>query len=113
MSLETVIETKVSDAQAALVKLEAQKLEIVATLKAHIQSHQSASAQHQAEIAAAQQIIDQHYPPAKPVLVKGAGPVLTLTGAKPVSWPKYWRLVVLGTIVIVIITAACAGWVRV
>lgn len=111
MSLETVIETKVADAQAALVKLESQKLDIVATLQAHIKSHQTASAQHQAEIAAAQGIINQHYPPLQaPEPTKNAG--LVLTSPQPAQLAKYWRIAVLGAIVIVIVTAACAGWIR-
>lgn len=117
MSLTQVIETGVADAQKALALLETQKQQVVASLQTHITAHQKAAAQHNAEVAAAQQIIEQAYPSATPKAAEAAAFVLTskstwVAGAMSFLG-RNWRWLTLAAIIAGVVVACHTGLVKV
>lgn len=117
MSLTQVIETGVADAQKALALLETQKQQVVASLQTHITNHQKAAAQHNAEVAAAQQIIQQAYPSATLQAADAAAFILTSKStwvAGVVSFlGRNWRYVAIGLILVSVVVACHTGLVKV
>lgn len=117
MSLTVDEATIVADAQNALAALDVQKNQIVSALQSHIADHQKAAALHAAEVAAAQNLIQQAYPNATPAQAQAAAFVLTSHS----TWVsgvvnflgKNWRYVALGLIVLGVMAACHAGLVKV
>lgn len=117
MTVASVVETGVADAQKALADIETAKQQVVATLQTHITAHQKAAAQHNAEVAAAQQIIQTAYPSATPAASEAAAFILTSKStwvAGTVNFlGKNWRYVALGLIILGVVVGCHTGLVKI
>jgi hypothetical protein len=112
----TTTAVAVQDVTKALADIEAAKNKVVTVLQAHITEHQKAAAQHNAEVAAAQALIQRAMPSATEAQSEAAAFVLTSHS----SWVsgvvnflgKNWRYVTLGLIVLGVIAACSTGLVK-
>jgi len=117
MTIASTVEVGVADASKALADLETAKTKIVATLQAHVAAHQKQAAQHNAEVAAAQSLIQKANPTATAAQSEAAAFVLTSHStwvAGVVNFlGKNWRYVALGIIIIGVVVACHTGVVKV
>lgn len=116
MTIASTVEVGVADASKALADIEAAKGKVVATLQAHITAHQKQAAQHNAEVAAAQALIQKAVPGSTPAQSEAAAFILTSHStwvAGVVNFlGKNWRYVAIGAIVLGVIFAVRSGLVH-
>lgn len=117
MTVASTATVAVQDAQKILSDIETAKTNVVASLQAHIAAHQKQAAQHNAEVAAAQALIQKADPTASPAQAEAAAFVLTSHSTWVAGvvnfFGKNWRYVAIGGILIAVVVAVRSGLVHI